>query len=73
MYLYECRRWDEEECEHWRGALIIAANNKQDAIECFASYGDVWDDEEPTKVIDMGVTLFKTSGDAYVVYDDYLR
>ena len=73
MYLYECRRYESGDGESWRGALLIAANNKEEAIECFKTYGDEWDGDEPEEVIDMGVTLFKTSDRPFVVYNDYTR
>ncbi len=73
MYLYECRRWDSEENEHWRGALLIAANNKEDALLCYRAYdSDEWDGE-CEEIIDLEVTLFQGEGKAYVVYNDMCR
>ncbi len=75
MYLYECRRWDsEEDCTKcYRGALIIAANNKEDALLCYSKNTDEFCDGECEEIVDLRVTLFQGEGKAYVVYNDYCR
>ncbi len=70
MNLYECRRWDEEENEHWRGALLIAAQDEEDASELFVQNDEgEW---QPEKIVKLA-TLSCEDGEAYVVYDDYCR
>jgi hypothetical protein len=68
LKLYECCRWNFECYEDWKGALLILAEDENQARNIFAEkeYG-----KQPLMVEEIVDII--GSGEARVVYEDELR